>query len=490
MAKRINHSGVDSTRWLDRRSVLSASISWPFSLSAIRSSWLSLRDVSGALSEKVLIAVAGIVAALGTGAALVSTSYHSLIVVVYATVILAVLAARWPEKFIVGLVLLLLFPYTWSPTTVSGALPPLILVALPAGLLAAIRLTLRGHLRMNILDWLVCAVVASAFVSEVGAGATHRYSQDLLEGLLIPYFAFRLIMTAWPNTISRLPSALMVTGVCLSGIALWEVLHGSNLFSYSSLTNPNLAQWAVNYPRAGGIRAEATMGHPIALGAFLLIPLVFAYMQRRYWLFTACIAGEVLTLSRGPYIAVIAALVLGSAVTGRLRRVWVAAAVIGALVAIVAPLQNTISESFRSGTEANANASYRSSLLETSLSSSTLLGNPTPKASSLYGHAGQFQLSDVTSEFALLAGRQGLVGLTIWVAFLVAFGYVIRVGQRRDDALLIALGVILVGEWIALLSVALITSFAATFLLIVAMTAARLSGFSIPDTREQIVTYP
>jgi len=218
------------------------------------------------------------------------------------------------------------------------------------------------------------------------------------------------------------------------------------------------------------------MGHPIAFGSFLLIPIVFAFAQRRWHIFGLCLIGEALTLSRGPYIAVIAVLALFSILTGRTGRLWIAAAILCVLALFVAPVQTTISQSFEGGTEANTNAVYRSELLKASLAAPTLLGNPTPQASSLYGHPGQFQLSDVTSEFALMAGRQGLVGLAIWLGVLVAFAGVVIAGRSRGDPLLLTLGVILIGEWISLLSVALITSFGYVFLLIMAMAATRLSG--------------
>ena len=414
---------------------------------------------------------------LATALGVVNSHYQTIIVAFYGVIALTALAAAWPERFIVVTVLLLLFPFTWSPeiSLFTSVLPPFAIMIFPAGL-AALLIISRNHLRMTMLDWLVCALVLSAFLSEINAGENNKLTQGLLETLLVPYVAFRLTFTAWPQILRKLPNILMIVGTCLSLFAIWEVLRGSSPFAHSSLTNAKLILWAVNYHRGGGIRAAATMGHPIALGSFLLIPIIFAFAQRRWRIFGLCLIGEALTLSRGPYIAVIFALVLFSVITGRMGRLGIAVAILCVFALFVTPIHATISQSFEGGTEANANASYRSELLKASLTSPTVFGNPAPRASSLYGHPGQFQLSDVTSEFALIVGRQGLVGLAIWLGFLAAFAKIVAVGRSRDDPLLLTLGVILVGEWVSLLSVALITSYGYVFLLVVAMAATRIGG--------------
>jgi hypothetical protein len=216
------------------------------------------------------------------------------------------------------------------------------------------------------------------------------------------------------------------------------------------------------------------MGHPIALGSFLVIPLVFALAQRRWRLFATLAVGEALTLSRGPYIAALAALLLYSVLTRRAGRLAVLFAAVGTLALFIGPVRSTVSNSFQAGTAEHANADYRSALLTTSINSLTLWGKPSGETTELYGST-QTNLSDVTSELALIAGRQGLPGLLIWLGFLAAFIYLIREGKRRNDPLLLVLGTALVGEWIALLSVALITTFQDAFWLTVAMAAARLS---------------
>ena len=409
-----------------------------------------------------------------------TSHYQTLILALAAAAVIAAFACARPELYGIALVAMLFVPYTWSPTVKSAPAPLMVLFALPAGLIAAIVLLHRGRLRLCMLDYLVLAIFGSVLLSELatGSGANILGAQTLshneFEVIVLPYLAFRLVLAAWPQAMSRLPDALMITGAGLSLFGVWEELSRTNLFASSGLNNPLLAEWEISYPRAGGIRVDATMGHPIAFGSFLVIPLVFAFAQRRWGLFALIALGEALTLSRGAYIAAIAALLLYSILSRRIGRLWVLLAAIGVLALFVGPVRNSVTNSFEAGTGEQRNAIYRSDLLSTSLASITAWGTPTGETSELFGRHGQFVLADVTSEFALMSGRQGVLGLTIWVGLLAAFAYAIREARRRSDVLLLLLGVALVGEWVALLSVALITSFQCVFWLTVAMAAARL----------------
>ena len=429
-----------------------------------------------------------IVLSVVTGAA-VAGSYQLPLVALAATVPLAVFAWAYPRLFGIALVAMLLVPYTWSPTIRSAPTPPIVLFALPGGLAAAVALTFKGRLRLCILDYLVIAIFISLLSSEYATVAggilgTHSLSHLEVEVLLIPYLAFRLIFTAWPQAIPTLLGALMMTGAALSLFAVYEELHRATPFATSGLNNPLLVQWERNYPRAGGVRAQAMMGHPIALGSFLLIPLVYAFGQRRWRLFAVLALGEALTLSRGPYVAAIAALLLYSVLTRRVGRLGVLIAVVGALALFVGPVRDSVTNSFQTGTAENANADYRSTLLSTSIDSLTLWGKPAGETTELYSGS-QTTLSDVTSELALMSGRQGVAGLLIWLGFLAAFAYIIREAKARRDSILLLLGTALIGEWVALLSVALITSFQDAFWLTVAMAAARLSQRIGPPDKQQ-----
>jgi hypothetical protein len=395
-------------------------------------------------------------------------------------ILVAIFAWNRPDLFGVVLVAMLLVPYTWSPTLRSSPAPLIVLFALPGAIVGAVRLMLRGGLRLCVLDYLIVGIFASVILSEVetssgGVLGIHTLSRTQATAILLPYVAFRLILAAWPQIIPKLPNVFILVGVGLSLFAIWEELRGSTPFATSSLNNPLLAEWERNYPRAGGVRAQATMGHPIALGSFLVIPLVFAFAQRRWRLFALLGLGEALTLSRGPYIAAIAAVLLYSILTRRVGRFLIAIAVAGTFALSIGPVGSSITNSFEAGTAEQMNANYRSTLLTTSITDLTLWGHPASPSHELYNN-GPINLGDVTSEFALLPGEQGALGLLIWVGLIAAFMYTIREARRRKDSLLLMLGVALVGEWIGLLSVALITTFADAFLLTVALAATRLAS--------------
>lgn len=413
------------------------------------------------------------------GAGLASNSQHTILALAVMALI-AAFALSYPEVFAVVLVGALLMPYTWSPNVLGVPAPFILLLALPGAFAGGWVLIKRGGLRLSVIDYVVVAVFASLSLSEVLAGSgltlgAHTLARTEINILLFPYVSFRLIIAAWPHLVEKVSTGFMAVGGTLSVMAILEELQHSTLFAVSTLNNPQLTQWARTYDRGGAIRAQATMGHPIALGTFLIIPLLLAFAYRRWHLFTLIALGEAFTLSRGPYLAAIVALMLFGALAKRLGKLWVLVTVIAVAALFVGPVRNSISASFQSGTAEQHNANYRSALLNTSLRSLTPWGNPTAKTNELYGHEGQFSLSDVTSEFALMAGRQGALGLLVWLGFLGAFGYAIREARRSSDLLLLALATALVAEWIALLSVSLITSFQYAFWLTVAMTAARLA---------------
>ncbi len=416
-------------------------------------------------------------ACLVLGAVVVTT--HRLPIAFAAGGVVILVASLWPRVFVPGLVLLLLVPYTWSPTVNGTPEPVVALVALAGALVAVTRLIVSGGFRANRLDYLVLAIVVSAVLSEVhaqtGSLGSDTVSRTDLNVMLLPYLAFRTIFTVWPNAARRVPDALVMTGCVLSAVAIFEELKGRVLVAGSSLNNPLLSRWALSYQRGHGLRAEATMGHPLAFGCFLVIPLVFAFYERRWSAVGLLAVGEALTLSRGPYIAALVALVLCAVLTKRAGRLTVVVVVVASLALFVGPVRNSVTDSFQAGTIEQSNANYRAALLSTSLGTLTVWGDPLKNASELYGQSGQFELRDITSEVALLAGRQGAVGLSLWMAVLAAFVYVIGVGRRCRDDILMLLGVALIGEWVALLSVSLITSFQDAFWLTVALASARLA---------------
>jgi hypothetical protein len=335
---------------------------------------------------------------------------------------------------------------------------------------------------MSWLDAAVVALVASAFLSEMVTSHGHRYSLELVKAVLLPYIAFRIVFAASPSAMRSLPDALIWTGLAASAIAIWEVLAGGNPFLHGPV-NEALARWAVNVHRGGVIRAAATFGHPIALGSFLVVPVVIAFAQRRWRVLTFLAVGEILTLSRGPWIAAIVAVLLYACLTRGLHRVWLFAVALLIVGLFVGPVRHVVSASFQSGTVEQANATYRTQLIGSAFHSLTLWGSPQPDTEPSF-LLSELRPTDMTSEPALLASKQGGWGLLVWLGLLGALGAATISSWRRRNRFLLPLTVAAIGMWVAMLSVALITTFAVSFWLIVACIATLWSQEASVPRRE------
>jgi hypothetical protein len=429
------------------------------------------------------LSAAALAIALGAG---VASGHQLVIVVVAALALVAALAWRYPELFGVVAVGILLIPYTWSRSN-----PGLQVLALPGAIAAASLLLGRAKLRLNVIDYLVVALFATIVLSQVLGGrglnvGPDSYARSELEGLLIPYFALRAIIAVWPRVTAKVPGALIAVGGILSVLALCEEAQQRALFPVSALTNPQLAHWAVLYEREGAIRTTATMGQPLALGAFLIIPLLLAFAYRRWRMFALIALGEATTLSRGPYLGAIIALALFGFLIGRVGKTWALVVVIAVAGLSVGPVQSSISASFQVGTSEQANAEYRSRVVNASLRSLTLWGHGLPKASEVRSHPvdreGKSISTDPASEAVSVVAQQGAVGLVVWLGFPIVFAYAARKARRSKDLLLLTLATALVAEWFVLLTVPLITNFQYAFWLTMALTAARLGRVSAPRT--------
>jgi hypothetical protein len=433
-----------------------------------------------ASTRVVFLPLAALAASIVVGAQ-VAGGHQEVALALAGAALIAGLGWRYPQFLGVAAVGVLLIPYTWSRGN------PGVYVLVPPGAIAAVAVLLtRVKLRANAIDYLLVAFFVSIALSGAFSGrgldwGANSYARDEIEGLLIPYFAFRLIIAAWPQVAAKVPSAFIAVGGLLSILAIWEELQNRGIFAASGLTNPQDAQFAVTYYRQGAVRATATMGQPLALGAALIIPLLLAFACRRWRMFALIAVGEVATLSRGPYVGALVALGAFCLLTGRIRRIWLLVSIIAVAGVFIGPVNKMIGASFETGTSEQVNAHYRSSIVNATLHSLTVWGHPLPKPSEiaeLYGRPLQPTVhsapTDPASEPVLLATEQGAVGLLVWVGFLLAFACAIRVARSAKDLLLLTLGTALLAEWLVLLTVPLITNFQYAFALTLALTAARL----------------
>ena len=340
---------------------------------------------------------------------------------------IAVLVPFYDGRYLVGSVGL-------SPAAACG------LVLVPAAIAAASGVRLHG------LDVAVGALVLlrcmSALVNAEGPlGAT----VNVLLTTALPYVVFRCL-TLDADVPRRLAVVVVTTAVPLAALGVYERNGGPNpLFT---LVRPELeaAQWARPELRSGGIRAEATFGHPIALGMFLALALLLAVVLAvtvhsvlvRLALLAsgaALLLGLTATLSRGPL------LVAGVGVVGwlmvNLRRVDVlrvgAALVAVVVVAVGTPVLGTLEGLQRSSTGATAearSAEYRLQVLQVALEPEqfSLLGLPAQGAPVTEAVVRRTGLKSIDSELAVVHLTSGALALG---AFLLVGVLVLGTALRR-----------------------------------------------------------
>jgi hypothetical protein len=364
----------------------------------------------------------------------------------------------------------LVLPYVWSPSFHGAVVTPIIPVAAVAGLvgLATVRL------RPTLIDLPVLALVVLPGLSAYMIGESRNLFQYGLLNIAVPYVGFRIFFAAHPGVLRRLPGAVLWTGVPIAVLALIEAYTGFNVASVGGhFVNADLEQWTQSYTRGGLVRAQATFGHPIALGCFLVMPLAFAVLKRRWALLFLFSVAEIVTFSRGPYVTGLLAVIALLVIFGQgARRVLALVSVLAALLAFAGPVKTVVRESYSAGSEAQANFAYRQALLSESFHGVTLFGDPVPQSRTDELFAGS-QFTDVTSYLALTIRRLGLLGLIAWVGVL-ATALLATIGAvRRSDDLATTFGVIVGAWWIALLSVSLITNFQFAFWLVLAALATR-----------------
>jgi hypothetical protein len=236
--------------------------------------------------------------------------------------------------------------------------------------------------------------------------------------------------------------------------------------------------WSRLQERGGVLRAEGAFGHSIALGASLAMAIPFAIGSRlatkwRLALVLVLIAGIAVTFSRAAMVAGALALLLSiyalrESISRRVR----IGILIGGLFAVAA-LQPLVAGVFiDAGSEAAKSGAYREALFSL-LGSLALVGQSdatsiTASGSSLYG-----QFDSVDSAFLLVGLNHGVVALVLGVlAYLAATVAVLR---RRGGPATIAV----VAQGPALLTVALITQYAALFWFV-----AGLAGYALARPRE------
>jgi hypothetical protein len=389
------------------------------------------------------------------------------LLIAVAAVIAIAAARRWPGAATIGALALMALPYTWSPHVPKlgaglGILAGLFLLVTYCDRLLAFTPTA--------LDWAVLAfaVTPAAVVYEQGNG--FHLTNWVAPAITLPYFGFRLLFQH--ETPRRVfPAALVAIGSLLAVLGVYETVAGSNPFvpfqvpDYTSSRVQDV--WNVALYRGGHLRAMSTFGHPIAFGMFLLIPLAFAISRpgKRYLAATVVmLAAEVCTFSRGPWLGALVIVLLLSGWSRRRVTTIMLSAI--AAAAYLGPVHRVIVESGSASTAAGHNALYRVGLIRESLHYLSAFGRPTVNLQTVIpGYA------DVTSLFAGTIIRNGVIGLVELglIVWLCLRAYV--AARRSEDGNRKAATVAIVGSFVGLIAVTLITSYQFFFWALLAYVA-------------------
>lgn len=367
----------------------------------------------------------------------------------------------------------------------SLGLTPMSVVCL---VLLPLAFTLRGHVRLRLLDVVVASLVifrilALAFNYEGGLGG----AAAVVLGVALPYAVFRILgmrsrvrlVLAWTVVLTSLP---------LSLIGLRERAGIPNPF-FSFPAQYQAAQWARPEFRGGGVRAEASFGHPIAFGLYLALVLVLSIslaitacgVWQRMTAAAACALALLTltaTLSRGPLlvamVGVMAWLALTSSRLNLLRVTGVASLLVVAAVAtpVSTTVQQLIAASSGDTREARS-AQFRLEILRVVVDTDQFswLGLAAPGAEGISASlAERVALKSIDSEFALAFLSGGLLTLCAMVAVAVLVsGVALRPGLAPVDR---AWAVATSASCINLTVVALLTQHAELFWASVGLIAA------------------
>jgi O-antigen ligase len=401
----------------------------------------------------------------------------------------AVVALRHPQAMLgLGFAATALIPVYWVPSPSGIPVAPVMGTVVAVVLLPAVAVAHRGR------RWVPIDIAALAFVGLVvvaayaDSGSATSFSAQLVATALLPYLAARLL--ADENGRRWIAGATVPVATLLSVVGIREHAGAANPFF--TLVKPKYlgSLWARPELRLDSVRAEASFGHPIAFGMFLALSIALtlwlARDVQRWWLRLLLLgaAGVQLvalsdTLTRGPYLALVLAVVLALPTALRGRR-WVRTAFgVAALAAIVAltPVASTVSTLWErsSGTTSEANsARYRLELASTMTDGANFSWFGKPASDAEGGIAGSARqrigVVSIDDEYTLVYLQSGLLALLAFVGVSLCVWWAAL--RRRLSLGSRVWGLAALGATVAITTVALFTQYVEIFWMLIGVTAA------------------
>lgn len=292
-------------------------------------------------------------------------------------------------------------------------------------------------------------------------------------GPLVAYALGRTVVRSVP--LSWIYTSLGAAFVMVSVVALVEYATGRNAFAGVGPMNHLHAIWAEQLTRGGHVRAEASFGSPIALGACIAmtVPLVWAAPWPVPWRAASVLvllAGSVVTLSRiGMLTAFLAVLLMATRSVWRLPVAWAAGLLValGPVAAIVVGAVGSVFEA--AGAEASESANYRSQLRELT-PSVRWLGVTTALFVRADGTRFFGPFKSIDSQIILQGMLSGILPLLLLLVPLAVA--VVLTAQGKASSAMIAV----VAQIPALLNVALVTQYGTYFWFMVGLAATVTAG--------------
>jgi hypothetical protein len=324
--------------------------------------------------------------------------------------------------------------------------------------------------------------------------------------MILPYFVISRYLRTREALLDAL-GAMLLGGLIMAVVATFEHFKGWLLFEST------MYHWDLDLPftmfliRDDRLRAMGTAGHALVLGHYFVICLallvVFAAQFRQKWrlfaLYALVVVGLYSTLSRGPLVAAAVVVVLTGLFSGQVVRYYAALAVTG-LVVLGALFFSPFWDRFVAvlpfvGTVELDNVTYRQQLFDATL----LMVSQRPLFGSIHvldylEHLRQGQgIIDLVNTYAIYAMRYGLIGLGLFLMFLVGglvFGIEAAVRARgRNEETYRTAGAVssaLLGSMIVIVAVSNIDSVPYVYTALVAVLVAMVR-MTRPQRQRRVV---
>jgi hypothetical protein len=311
----------------------------------------------------------------------------------------------------------------------------------------------RDRLRLGAIwpDRLLLGYLAVSFGVYLGEST---FTNVIRNAVLIPFLDVFLPYYVASRSLQRIEAlrealaSLVVAALILSGVGIFEMLRGWNL--YSGLLGAWEVAWGYGkylYRGTVALRAQASTGHPIALGFVLAVSLSLAvYVRtlvprgaRRTMAMALLVGGLIAAISRGPWVGALAGLLTYAAtIHGARSRIakYLVVALVCFFVLQTFPIGQEILDLLPFvGTLESGNIDYRRRLI--SVAFEAIWESPWFGGIDIYSVEGNEALRqsrgfiDVVNTYVGILLGTGIVGLSLFLSLFAATAVAINRAMKR-----------------------------------------------------------